>query len=107
MQTSAFNTEPFKWPSGDCKAVIQLRLSTDAISEKFGLKFKREKDDLDWGKFSHFIDEVVGPILLIEYENSPISGLDVYVDVGIDNRIAIERIRSVLQIKESDISWSI
>jgi hypothetical protein len=108
MGVKKLNTEPFKrWPSGDHKAVIQLRLRANELVKKVDLPFIRERDDLDWGSFAHFLDEKIGPVMLVDYENSPIKGVDIHVDKSVSNDIAIDRIRLVLGLNDDDINWCI
>src|SRR5215469_5944114 len=104
METRNFNTEFIaRWPSGDYKDIMQLKLSSGALSERFGLKFLRDKDDLDWANFFRYKDELVGPILLIEYDNIPGGGISVQVDKEVSTEMAVKRIRDTFQISDKDI----
>lgn len=101
-----FDTREFEsWPSGDCKPVLKIIFTPKEISEKYNLIFMEEKDDLDWFKGAHFYDDELGPIVMMKHEHSPIKGTDIYIDASIDTAVAVEKIITLLQLKQEDVIW--
>jgi hypothetical protein len=94
-----------RWPSGDSKPVLLLRLTPDIMTERYGLEFSRERDDLDWRDASFFIDDVLGPVVLTWYGNAPVKGMDCTVDAGVGATAAISRLIDVLGLVDDDIVW--
>ena len=106
MRERTLNKSAFTgWPSGDNKPLILLRTTATDLSSKYGLVFFREKDDLDWGNWSHYIDEFIGPVVFVEYENAPVKGVDILVDKNVATALALNRVRESLGLVDSDIEW--
>lgn len=100
------DTSDFKgWPNGDGKPILELCLTPVDIENRYRIVFKREKDDLDWLLASHFIDSIVGPIVMMRHENSPSTGTIVYVDINVDSNEALERVKHILGLKITEVAW--
>jgi len=93
------------WPSGDSKPVIELGFSLAEIEQRYELKFFRDRDDLDWFHVTYLDDINVGSIVFMKYENSPASGVIMYVDSLVDTKEAINKIKQLLDIDNNDILW--
>lgn len=93
------------WPTGDSKPILNLKREPKELEADYGFKFKREKDDLDWFLGSHFIDEKLGPIVLMQHENSPIPGTTIYVDSGLDLNSSIVRLVEIMKLKSGSCNW--
>ena len=107
MKTLILDTSKFSgWPSKDRKPVVEIASTPDKLSHLYGLKFIREKDDLDWEEATHFIDEMLGPVVFSWYENSPSKGVVLYVDSLVKTTFAIERLKEKLGLSESEIIWT-
>lgn len=101
-----FDSSEFKgWPSGDLKPVLEIILQLSEIEARYGLVFRREKDDLDWYMGTHINDPEIGPIVLMRHDGSPDKGVITYVDSGVHTSDAIERIIRILEIENEDIGW--
>lgn len=106
MKDKQLNTAPFQgWPSGNYRDLLELRITSNEISERTGLVFVRQRDDLDWGYFSHYFDDVIGPVVVIEYENMPGKTTSILVDRQIEVAAAIAQVRKTLDLSETEIAW--
>jgi hypothetical protein len=95
------------WPSGDSQFIMDLAMRTEELQSRYGLKFIRERDDLGWFEAAHFIDQVVGPVVIYCYDYSPSGGALVYVDVSVDPTVAVPRLVDVLELERSMVNGAV
>jgi hypothetical protein len=108
MNGTKLNFEPFPgWPSKDNKPVLEVKIPLHELSEKFEFKVIKEKDDLDFYTATHYIDEVIGPVLLMRYDGEPSYITAFYVDSNVNNQVAVDRIKNVLGINDQDVDWTV
>ncbi len=102
------NQEDVKhWPSGNCKEVLLLDIAPEELTSRCEVSLNRDKDDLDWYVGGYIIDDAIGPIVFIRYDNAPIKGVIVEIDVGIETAVALSRLKHVLHLQDAEIIWSV
>ncbi len=92
------------WTSGRDKAVLELDISEDDLKVRYGLDIIRDRDDqLGWFSAAHFLDDIVGPVVIYRYDHAPSKAATVFVDSESDLAVAASRIVEVMQLEPSEI----
>lgn len=102
------NIDPNKpvWPSGERQAILEVSCELSDLTLKYGLKFQRMYDGLDWfyGGLIHHIH--LGYVGFIKYDGLPTGGTIVYLDANVAHHLTdIECVISELDMPESWIIW--
>jgi hypothetical protein len=95
-----------KLPSNTPMYLLEVNLSIAELEHRTNLRFQSGVDDLDWFLAADCVDEIVGPILVIKYRHYPVAErLLVLVDRRLDVQLALNRVKIVLHLDDSEISW--
>ena len=98
--------KPFTgWPSGDSKPILELTFKINEMELRYTLNLIRERDDLDWYNASHFFIDAIGSVVVMQYDNSPVKGVVLYVDAEVNTQKAIHEITSTLELESDQIVW--
>lgn len=100
------NTDPFPgWPSGLFCDVMFITLTMEDISNRYGLVSIRDEDELGGFEVTHFIDEDIGPVVLVHYDYASRQSNEtmIWVDYEFDIDTATKRLVDVLQLQDHEI----
>lgn len=94
-----------RWPSGDSRALVELRFDPGDLTARYGLTFLEEYDDLDW-----FLLAAIGladgsQAWLIKYRGEQETGTTVYVDAAADFPTTLALLRRTLDLRDEDVTW--
>lgn len=105
-------SEPFPgWPSGNERPVIYLTLTPDEARERF--KIDDWVNDFDKSlntpiKIAYFVDEIIGPVVLVYYYLPEHIRTNARIEINIDKtanvELATSRLVDLLALQESDIA---
>ncbi len=102
------HVEPYrKWPSGDARPIAVLKFSPEELSVRYGLDFERGCDDFEEYQYATLANKQIGQIWLWRYQNSPDSGTNIIVDIGVDIDLALDVVLETLDITIEDLTWII
>lgn len=102
-----FNTGPFKgWPSGRERMVMFLNLQPEDIRDRYGINNWTEQFDdmmnINY-RFAWIIDDKLGPVVFLHYENSSENETEVYIDSALKVEASTRHLRKILKLQEHDI----
>ena len=93
------------FPSGDSRALVELRFDPDELAERYGLSFEESYDDLDWFKLAAVALPDGSQAWLTKYQGEQEPGTTVYVDAAADPAMAKEQLAQTLGLTEDDFRW--
>jgi pimeloyl-CoA synthetase len=97
---------PPLWPSGKSIPVLEIAYSTAQLKALAQDAYERALDNLDWCERGYFLDQEIGYVTLIKYENMPSGGTILYVDSAISNvAIVVEHLLTRLKPLGADVLW--
>jgi hypothetical protein len=96
-----------KWPSGDARPIAVLKFSPEELSVRYGLDFESGCDDFEEYQYAALANKQIGQIWLWRYQNSPDSGTNIIVDIGVDIALALSLVLETLGITFEELTWII
>ncbi|TDR43002.1 hypothetical protein DFR29_1076 [Tahibacter aquaticus] len=91
------------WPSGMFRGLCELSLSVDEVEERFGLKFRSDRDDLGPYEWAAAELEGFGCVLFMIYTESLEKLVVIYVDLAEEPSSALRTVVARLQLRGSEI----
>lgn len=89
------------FPSGDERVAMEIKLSRSEIENTYSLEFISGEDSLGRLDWTYFNDELLGPVVIVRYENSPSGMAIVYVDSTVALRVAVPHLRALFDLDPS------
>lgn len=100
------DTQPFAWPSGDCKPIIATRRTPAELVANTGAAIFRGKDDLDWFNGAYVQIEGLGTVLIMKHDNNPSGLTALYVDLSCHANSTGKLLREFFSLSLDAVSWS-
>lgn len=94
------------FPSGDSRALAELRLDPEGLSARHGLTFEERLDDLDWFRLAAIELPDESQAWLIKYRGEREPGTTVYVDAEADVAKATALLTRALGLTDDDVAWA-
>ena len=93
------------FPSGDSRALVELRFDPEELAARYGLTFAEDYDDLDWFELAAIELGDGSQAWLTKYRGEQEPGTTVYVDAGADPVAAKEQLARALGLGDEDFCW--
>ncbi len=94
-----------RFPSGDYRDLVELRLTPEDLSRRYGLRFDHYVDGLDTYHLAAIMLDEVAQAWLMKYRGDRSGGTLVRVDAGIDPTRAKQLLKETLNLHESEFVW--
>lgn len=94
------------FPSGDSRALVELRFDPEELAGRYDLVFEERFDDLDWFKLAAIALPDEMQAWLVKYRGEREPGTTVYVDAG-SNPVRVKaHLFQTLDLSVVDVVWS-
>lgn len=93
------------WPTSETRPLLQVLFSPEELTEKFGLVFVDDEDDLGPLRLA-VVKGPFGTAGLIRHTDAPFAGTVVYVDEDSDFEVAHRTVMSEFGLTNSDLGWA-
>lgn len=94
-----------RFPSGDSRALVELRFNPQELSALYSITFEALFDDLDWFERAAIVLPDGSQVWLTRYRGEQDAGTTVYVDVGADPLVIKEELARTLRLGDADFAW--
>jgi hypothetical protein len=94
------------WPSGRTRPIAVLRLGPDQLSARYGVRFHRERDDLDEADVAAVQLPSGRSLLFVRYRGNPSSGTEVAANSNDDPRAARSELLEALNLDYGALKWT-
>ena len=99
--------KPYRqWPSGDSLPLAVLRHSPAELSQRYGLIFDEDHDDLDSYRLAAIQLPKLGQVWLMHYRGEPEGETTAFVDAQADFRCALQALIVLLDLSSGEIAWT-
>ncbi len=94
-----------RFPSGDYRDLVELRLTPEDLAMQYHLRFAHHVDGLDRYRLAAIPLDDDAQTWLLKYDGDRRGGTLIRVDAGIDLTRAKRLLKEKLDLRESDFVW--
>ena len=93
------------FPSGDSRALGEVRFDPNELSVRYGLTFEERLDDLDWFSLAAIALPGGSQAWFVKYRGEQEPGTTIYVDAAADVSEAMASLTRALGLADDDFLW--